>query len=311
VLTGTLNDQSVFDANGQNVSVGGLFLAAPATLDAPPGTFSDSGVWNNQGGKFNTNNGTVILNVTNQHLFGKTTFYNLTKNVAPGDTLTFPAGAAQTVTGLLNLQGVVGAPLNLRSSTPGTPWELETLGGVSLGGVNATDSLNFATPPSGAFVDTPAAVQPADTAVQANFALATTGLVYGGLVAQYAGPGDTNMYWGALVGSNGGFQAVIFRNVNGTWTQLNAVTPVTLTSSTNTLRFEVFGPSLKLFINNMLATFANDAVLTATGSVGLRSGNGVTIANFLALGLASGSNSLPFSNNFNLADGELGANWYD
>jgi hypothetical protein len=150
-----------------------------------------------------------------------------------------------------------------------------------------------------------------DVAVQADITLGSIGVVYSGLVARYNGSGDQNMYWAGLVGVNGSFQAVNYRNVAGTWTQLNALTPLTLTAATNTLRFEVVGPSLKLVVDGSLVAFANDTVLTSPGTVGLRSGNGITIDNFSATSLFLSGNDLPFTDNFNQADGELGVKWLD
>jgi hypothetical protein len=119
------------------------------------------------------------------------------------------------------------------------------------------------------------------------------------------------MYWGGLIGIDGAFQALIYRNLNGVWTQVNAPTPITLTSATNTLRFEVVGPSLKLFVNGKLTTFATDGLPTTAGSVGLRSGNGVAIDNFAATSLSLNAVSLPFTDNFDRTNGELGPNWLD
>ena len=73
------------------------------------------------------------------------------------------------------------------------------------------------------------------------------------------------MYWGGLIGVNGAFQAVIYRNVNGTLDPAQRPHPHHPgdTSSNNTLLFDVVGPSLKLFVNGTLAAFANDTMLTA------------------------------------------------
>jgi hypothetical protein len=151
----------------------------------------------------------------------------------------------------------------------------------------------------------------ADVSLKADVTLGATGVQYSGLIARYAGPVDQNMYWGGLIRINGLWQAVIYRNVAGVWTQINAPTPITLTSATNTVRFDVVGPSLKLFVNGTLETFANDTVLTAAGLVGLRSGNGEAIDSFSATAISLNTVSLPFSDNFNRADGELGPNWLD
>jgi len=77
-------------------------------------------------------------------------------------------------------------------------------------------------------------VSNSDVKAQADVLLASTGVQFAGLVARYNGPGDTNMYWGALVDLNGKFEADIFRNVGGVWSEL-ASTPVT--SGAGTLSF--------------------------------------------------------------------------
>jgi hypothetical protein len=161
-------------------------------------------------------------------------------------------------------------------------------------------------------VETVNGVSAANVTVQADITLAATGLQYSGLVARYSGPGDQNMYWGGIVGVNGAFQAVIFRNVNGTWTQLNPFTAIgnSTTPLSGTVRFEVVGPSLKLFLNGTLVAFANDTVLTAPGTVGLRSADSITIDNFSASVLALNNVSLPFSDNFPTGTGQqLSNSW--
>jgi hypothetical protein len=152
-------------------------------------------------------------------------------------------------------------------------------------------------------------VSNADVSVQADVAVGAVGVQYSGPVARYSGPGDQNMYWGGLVGFNGIFQAVIFRNVNGGWTRLNNYSPVS--TGTGTVRFDVVGPSLKLYLNNNLVAFASDSVLTAPGTVGMRSTNNLTFDNFASSVITLNNVTLPFSDNFDRTDGQLGPNWLD
>src|SRR5262249_43884361 len=53
-----------------------------------------------------------------------------------------------------------------------------------------------------------------DVSVQANIAVPPTGFGYAGLMARYRGDGDNNMYQGSIVGIDGHYLAVIYRNVN-------------------------------------------------------------------------------------------------
>jgi len=130
VVKGTLTImKGTFTGSGGKVTTAGVSLSggvlnAPAELD-------DSGNWTVTGGVFNANNGTVVLNGTNQHLSGNTTFFNLSKLVSVADTLTFAAGSTQTIGGTLTLQGAAGNLLALRSSAAGK-WKLKALGAVAV-----------------------------------------------------------------------------------------------------------------------------------------------------------------------------------
>ncbi len=84
-----------------------------------------------------------------------------------------------------------------------------------------------------------------------------------GLIARYSGPGDANYYEGDISASNG---AEIWANVDGTRTLLaSASAPAT----SGTLRFEVVGDLLQLFLNDALLVSVNDSSITAAGSVGI------------------------------------------
>src|SRR5262249_3979481 len=120
-------------------------------------------------------------------------------------------------------------------------------------------------------VSTVNGVSQADTFTQADVILATG--QFAGLVARYTGPSDNNMYFGALVQTSPtAAQAVIWRNVGGTWTQIAGQN--VNTNGTGTLRFEVIGPSQKLFLNGSLVAFANDTAISAPGTVGMRFSQG-------------------------------------
>ena len=157
-----------------------------------------------------------------------------------------------------NLPSATGSELGLN-------WTEQMGGyGVAAGAVHSTSSLDLATLN---------AVSLTDVVASTDIALATNAAA--GLVARYTGTGDQNMYWGAVFNINGQDFGYIFRNVAGTWSVLAGSSTVigsnTAIGSVGTLRFEVLGGSLKLFLNNNLVAAAYDTVLTAAGSVGIRS----------------------------------------
>ena len=124
-----------------------------------------------------------------------------------------------------------------------------------------------------------------------------------GLIARYSGPGDCNMYLGALVNIDGQFSAQIWRNLDGTWTQL-ASTPVD--SGAGLLRFTLDGTLLELFFEGELAASVNDSAL-ATGSVGIRSLGG-TADDFVA-GDVGAFAELPHIDSFDEDAENLGLEW--
>jgi len=120
-----------------------------------------------------------------------------------------------------------------------------------------------------------------------------------GLVARHSGPGDTNMYWGALNVFGGNYLAQIWKNVNGAWSvvNLNSVQITVANAVGKTLRFEVVGTSLKLYLDDTLISFAHDASITA-GSVGLRSSAGAAVDSFTADLVTANAPTLPFMDAF-------------
>ncbi len=99
-------------------------------IDAGGATINVSGNWTNND-TFTPGTSTVVLNGANQTLSGSTTFRNLTKTVSSADTLTFTAGTTQTITGTATLNGASGQLLSLRSSAPGTRWNLNLATGAT------------------------------------------------------------------------------------------------------------------------------------------------------------------------------------
>lgn len=120
----TISGSGSYTPNG-NITVTGNFAQSAGTFVAPSG-MTISGNFNRSGGTFTPGSGTVTFNDVSKTttLSGSTTFYNLTVSTA-GKTVVFPAGATQTVNGTLLIRGTQTVGVTLRSSSPGTQWNLD------------------------------------------------------------------------------------------------------------------------------------------------------------------------------------------
>ena len=131
----------------------------------------------------------------------------------------------------------------------------------------------------------------ADVALKARVALSETGHCHAGLVARYTGPGDANMYLGALVGWDGAYSLEIWRQSQGRWELLSSV-PVS--QGTGVLQFTVGGTTLQLaFIPEGLdpetglpyaesTTTVSDSAITGPGAPGVRGTADTAFLNFQA-----------------------------
>jgi hypothetical protein len=130
----------------ETFAVGGDFtIGGAGQFTAPEGTASFAGDFVNSGA-FEANEGAVELTGANQTLGGSTIFNDLTKVVEAADTLTFAAGAIQTVEGALALEGASSEELlSLVSSTPETAWILTGEGTRSAKWLSVADSENTGT----------------------------------------------------------------------------------------------------------------------------------------------------------------------
>lgn len=127
-------------------AIGGDFsIVGGGEFTAPKGTAEFAGDFANAG-TFAANEGSVELTGAKQVLSGSTTFNDLTKIATAADTLTFPAGATQTVEGALTLEGAGATELlSLVSSTPETAWKLAGEGTRSAKWLSVADSDNTGT----------------------------------------------------------------------------------------------------------------------------------------------------------------------
>jgi fibronectin-binding autotransporter adhesin len=94
-------------------------------------------------GTFHHNNGTVILDGTAQFISG-TTFNNLSKIAGSSAELTLAQSELLTILGSLTFNGASpSALLTLKSTTPGTFWQIDPRGAVSAQYLSVSDSQNL------------------------------------------------------------------------------------------------------------------------------------------------------------------------
>jgi hypothetical protein len=162
------------------------------------------------------------------------------------------------------------------------------------GAISLVSGTAFTQPGSGG-IATYAGSTSGDVTVQGFVTFNATNQ-YAGLVARYSGSGDKNMYFGRLSYlGNGVVNAAIFRNLNGTWTQIGVSTNVA--ASGGSLIFQVEGTNLKLFLNGVVVAYGNDTALTS-GAVGIRAFGGATVGSFGYGAPTLISNTAPFGDNF-------------
>ena len=138
--TSTLSLPHGADING-SVTVG-----SGSVLNAPSGSISIGRNFLTEGGTFNHNNGTVILDSASasQILSGSNTFYNLTK-IGSGSnaSLTGTAGGTQTILNNLVLKGTANALLPIDSTVNGSQWNIDAQGTRDMAYLFVRDSNNI------------------------------------------------------------------------------------------------------------------------------------------------------------------------
>lgn len=120
----------------------------------------------------------------------------------------------------------------------------------------------------------------ANVTVQADVDVAIAGQA-AGLVARASKVRDTNLYFARLINNGSSVVAQIWRSVNGTKKLLAGQT---VTVAAGTLRFEVVGSSLKLFLKDQLVASAIDSALRS-GRVGILGTSAASLDNFSAASL--------------------------
>lgn len=130
--------------SGTALSVAGsLTIESGQSLSAASSSALQVGGDLTNSGTFVANDGLVELTGSNQTIGGDTTFYDLSKSVSSSDTLMFAANSTTVVEGTWSKQGTSGASLSLRSSNPGTQWNIDPQGTRNLDHLDVQDSNNL------------------------------------------------------------------------------------------------------------------------------------------------------------------------
>jgi CheY-like chemotaxis protein len=133
--TTNLSGFTTVDFNDDFVLTGGTFTSSNLATFA--GDFGHSG------GVFSHNNGSVTLNGCDQTISGSTTFYNLNKITSIACDLSFTPISTQTIIGELNLKGISGNLLSLKSSIDGTQWSIDPQDTRDISYLDVKDSNNI------------------------------------------------------------------------------------------------------------------------------------------------------------------------
>jgi uncharacterized protein YkwD len=270
-----------------------------APLDTRP--FITGVVFNdlNHNGKYDIGEGLGNVTITVQGVGSVASFgsggYQIQVN--PGTYTVTASGGGLAATQVYTVTvGSQNQRLSVISGDPGNTFLMQQ-------GTAAQVSQWGAQPIAGSSLDTVAGQSTADVTTRADVNVGVG--QWAGLVARYTGTGDQNMYFGALTGIAGGYQATIWRNLGGTWTPL--VTRSYTGAGQGSLRFNVFGATQELYLNDTLVAYAHDGILTGPGSSGLRTYGGVVMANFSTTALPPSSQPLPFADSF--AGSSLNGTW--
>jgi hypothetical protein len=125
-IAGDLSIEGGFLNSNDNALIvdGDLLIGLNGTLYAASSIVQIKGDWINRGA-FASGTSTVILNGTNQSVYGDNTFYNLIKTSASADTIYFEAARTQTILNNLTLKGAAGNLLLLRGTESETFWFID------------------------------------------------------------------------------------------------------------------------------------------------------------------------------------------
>lgn len=130
------------NTNGYAISAALGWQQYGGTINAGASNITVSSGWTHSSGTFNAGTSTVNFAGNAVTIQNSTSFYNLTYAPPSGGTLLFSAGTTQTITNTLTLAGTSGHLVALKSSMPGTQWQINPSGSSNLTYLNVSDSNN-------------------------------------------------------------------------------------------------------------------------------------------------------------------------
>ena len=187
-----------------------------------------------------------------------------------------PSGATAPVWEPDTLQDVLSVP---PTTAEASPVPIQASAGKDLSVSDLASTLVTQLVQDGLTLQTCESATTTDVEVSAELDVTAREARHAGLVARYTGPGDRDMYLGALVNTQGQYTADIWRNLDGAWTQLVSV-PVA--SGGGTVAFRVSGSLLELSLDGQLLASTIDSAVSRAGSVGIRTFGGTVEALHLA-----------------------------
>ena len=126
-------------------------------------------------------------------------------------------------------------PFSDNFSTTSDGSQLDRLWSDRLGNITVVNNQATGSGPGKTNVSTVNGISAANVKIISTVALAAGQDV--GLVTRYSGPQESNFYLGQLASTPRGFQATIWKNVDGTYARLTK--GLTVDSGTGTLAFEM------------------------------------------------------------------------
>lgn len=147
-VAGNLQVGSAAITNVRNVAIQ-AGTSPDGTLDGGSGSITLAGNWSNSGTFIPGTSSVFFVDnfgcAPSSTLSGNTTFYNLSLISNLGKVYTFTSGATQTVLHALTIQGTPANPIQIASSTPGSPSFINLAPGGTQNIANVGVSDNWAT----------------------------------------------------------------------------------------------------------------------------------------------------------------------
>ena len=143
LFANTLDVSSNLTTNNNAITIN-TFTQTAGTVTMGSSQMTVNQNFSRTGGTFTANTSTVRFGSGNQSIGGSTSFYNLKKEILAGEssqTLSFANGSTTTVSNSAIFSGQPNALLLLRSSTPGSTWNITKNGTITAKYLDIEDSI--------------------------------------------------------------------------------------------------------------------------------------------------------------------------